>query len=43
MRLIEDAISKNCKVLPGDVLKIDHFLNHQIDVNLIYEGVGEYR
>lgn len=42
MRLIENAILNNCKVLPGDVLKVDHFLNHQIDVNLIYEGAKDF-
>ncbi|MBQ1212131.1 MAG: xanthine phosphoribosyltransferase [Clostridia bacterium] len=42
MRVIEEAISQNCKVLPGDVLKIDHFLNHQIDVSLISKGCEEF-
>lgn len=42
MRLIENAILNNCKVLPGDVLKVDHFLNHQIDVDLIYEGAKDF-
>ena len=42
MKLIEDAIRENCKVLPGDVLKIDHFLNHQIDVSLIDQGGKEF-
>lgn len=42
MKAIEDAIRNNCKVLPGDVLKIDHFLNHQIDVNLLDLGGEEF-
>ncbi|MBE6640844.1 MAG: xanthine phosphoribosyltransferase [Ruminococcaceae bacterium] len=42
MKLFEDAIRNNCKVLPGDVLKIDHFLNHQLDVNLLSAGGEEF-
>ncbi len=42
MKIFEDAIRENCKVLPGDVLKIDHFLNHQIDVSLIDKGGKEF-
>ncbi|MBQ2734010.1 MAG: xanthine phosphoribosyltransferase [Clostridia bacterium] len=42
MKAIEDAIRANCKVLPGDVLKIDHFLNHQIDVSLLSLGGEEF-
>ena len=40
MKLFEDAIRNNCKVLPGDVLKIDHFLNHQLDVNLLNDAAA---
>ena len=35
MKLLEDKILSDGRVLPGDVLKVDSFLNHQIDVKLI--------
>ncbi len=35
MKLLEDRILKDGKILPGNVLKVDSFLNHQIDVELI--------
>ena len=37
MKLLEERILKDGKVLDGDVLKIDSFLNHQIDVRLMEE------
>ncbi len=44
MKLLEDRIIKDGKILPGDVLKVDSFLNHQIDVSLISElGKELYR
>ncbi|MBR4461042.1 MAG: xanthine phosphoribosyltransferase [Erysipelotrichaceae bacterium] len=42
MRLLEDRIRKDGKVLPGDILKIDSFLNHQIDVKLMDEIGKEF-
>ena len=35
MKLLEDMILERGKVLPGHVLKVDSFLNHQIDVRLL--------
>ncbi len=35
MKLLEDRILSCGRVLGGDVLKVDSFLNHQIDVELI--------
>ena len=35
MKILEDKILKCGKVLPGHVLKVDGFLNHQIDVKLL--------
>ena len=35
MKLLEDKIRMCGKVLPGGVLKVDSFLNHQIDVSLV--------
>ena len=37
MKLLEDRIVKDGKVLGGDVLKVDSFLNHQIDVPFLCE------
>lgn len=37
MRLLEDRIKLDGKVLPGNVLKVDSFLNNQIDVELLVE------
>ena len=37
MKLLEERILKDGVVLPGDILKIDSFLNHQIDSELIEE------
>lgn len=35
MKLLEDRILSEGKVLPGGVLKIDGFLNHRLDVELL--------
>lgn len=35
MELLEKRILKDGKILPGNVLKVDSFLNHQIDVDLL--------
>lgn len=35
MRLLEEKILKEGKVFAGNVLKVDGFLNHQLDVNLL--------
>lgn len=40
MKLLEDRIKKEGRVLPGNILKVDSFLNHQIDVDL-YRALGE--
>ena len=37
MELLEQRILKSGKVLPGGVLKIDSFLNHQMDPQLMHE------
>ncbi len=42
MKLLEDKIIKDGRVLPGDVLKVDSFLNHQIDVELISKCGAEW-
>ena len=40
MKLLEERILKDGTVLPGNVLKVDSFLNHQIDYKLI-KALGE--
>ena len=39
MRLLEDRIVQDGAVKPGDVLKVDAFLNHQCDVEL-FDAMG---
>ncbi|MBE6714682.1 MAG: xanthine phosphoribosyltransferase [Ruminococcaceae bacterium] len=43
MKLLEDRIRKDGKVFPGDVLKVDSFLNHQIDVDFISQLCLEWK
>ena len=43
MKLLEERIKKEGKVFEGDVLKVDRFLNHQIDVALISELGAEWK
>ena len=40
MKILEEKILEEGKVYPGNVLKVDGFLNHQIDVGLL-EVLGE--
>jgi xanthine phosphoribosyltransferase len=40
MKLLEDRILKEGQVRPGDILKVDCFLNHQLDVSLL-DQIGE--
>lgn len=42
MRLLEERILKDGKVYPGNVLKVDSFINHQIDVVLLREIAKEF-
>lgn len=35
MKLLEERILKDGQVFPGNILKVDSFLNHQIDVELL--------
>lgn len=35
MKLLEERISADGQVFPGNILKVDSFLNHQIDVDLL--------
>jgi xanthine phosphoribosyltransferase len=42
MKLLEDRIRKDGRILPGDVIKVDSFLNHLIDVELVSECADEW-
>lgn len=37
MKALEEKILKEGKILPGDILKVDCFLNHKIDVSFLLE------
>lgn len=43
MELLKQRIVKDGKVKPGNVLKVDSFLNHQIDVDFINELGKEFK
>ena len=42
MKLLEDKILQDGRVLPGGILKVDNFLNHQLDTALIAELGKEF-
>ncbi|MDO4803122.1 MAG: xanthine phosphoribosyltransferase [Prevotellaceae bacterium] len=37
IKALEEKIKKDGKVLPGDILQVSNFLNHQIDPNIMRE------
>ncbi len=43
MKLLEDMIRKNGIVKEGNVLKVDSFLNHQMDIKLFNEMGKEFK
>ena len=43
MQLLKDKIRKYGKVKEGNVLKVDSFLNHQMDVSLFREMGKEFK
>ncbi len=43
MEILKDRIRREAVVLPGNIIKIDGFLNHQIDVELLREMALEFR
>ena len=43
MKLLEQRILTDGRVLPGGILKIDSFLNHQLDPQLMYEMGVEFK
>ena len=43
MELLEERIRRDGVVKPGNVLKVDSFLNHQMDIALINEIGKEFK
>ncbi|MBR3040378.1 MAG: xanthine phosphoribosyltransferase [Lachnospiraceae bacterium] len=43
MKLLEDRIRKDGNVKEGNILKVDAFLNHQMDVELFHEMGEEWK
>lgn len=42
MKLLQERIRKEGKVLPGNIIKIDGFLNHRVDLKLMREMAKEF-
>ncbi|MBR5524299.1 MAG: xanthine phosphoribosyltransferase [Clostridia bacterium] len=42
MQLLEDRIRRDGKVAPGNVLRVDGFINHQMDVALLSQLADEF-
>ena len=42
MKFLEEKILKDGKILPGNVLKVDSFLNHQIDIATLEKCAKEW-
>ena len=42
MQLLHDRILKEGKVLPGNIIKVDGFLNHKVDTKLMQEIADEF-
>ena len=43
MKLLKDRILKDGVVKPGNILKVDSFLNHQMDVKLFRQMGEEFK
>ena len=43
MQLLEERIRKDGIVKPGNILKVDSFLNHQMDIPFINELGKEFK
>ena len=43
MKELEEKVLKDGKVLPGGVLKVDSFLNHQIDPQILMAMANELK
>lgn len=43
MQRLEERIRREGKIRPGGILKVDNFLNHQIDTALLFEMSKEFK
>ena len=43
MELLKQRILQDGRSLPGGILKVDSFLNHQLDPNLMYQVAEEFK
>ena len=43
MQLLEERIRREGQIRPGGILKVDNFLNHQIDTALLFEMAKEFK
>ena len=43
MQAFEDRIRRQGRVLPGDIVKVDGFLNHLVDIELMGELADQFR
>ncbi|HIU94326.1 MAG TPA: xanthine phosphoribosyltransferase [Candidatus Aphodomorpha intestinavium] len=43
MRLLQERIRRDGKVLPGNIVKVDGFLNHRVDTALLREIAHEFK
>lgn len=43
MQLLKERIQKEGKVLPGNIIKVDGFLNHRVDTALLREIAEEFK
>lgn len=43
MKLLQDRIRKEARVLPGGIIKVDGFLNHRVDPKLMQAIAAEFR
>ena len=43
MNFLEEKILRDGEILPGNVLKVDSFLNHQMDIPLLEQIGAEFK
>ena len=42
VKILQDRILKDGKVLPGNIIKVDGFLNHRVDISLLKDIADEF-
>ncbi|MCF0220134.1 MAG: xanthine phosphoribosyltransferase [Muribaculaceae bacterium] len=43
MNFLEKKILADGKVFPGNVLKVDNFINHQVDIDIMRQAAAEFK